>query len=152
MTLRGQLPFRVFSRLHRAFVGLAAFLMRCCSVRLSLANVAFVVLVYSLKMVIGRSHVMGCGKMMVLTRRVALGVGHGGLLAIIENREADLLDRLCFRWRQQVIVLPVFALASDQQRGRFVVALFSRANSLPPEHQPWPAPAVLRWKWHWTHA
>jgi len=50
--------------------------MRCITVAFGLCAVFVIVLSDRLKMVIGRGDVPGCGKMMVLARRVALGVRH----------------------------------------------------------------------------
>jgi hypothetical protein len=47
--------------------------------------VAFIVFSDCLKMVIGRGDVMGCGEMMVLARRVALGIRHDAFLPISED-------------------------------------------------------------------
>jgi len=50
--------------------------MRSITVGLGPCTVFFIVFSDCLKMVIGRGDVTGCGKMMVLARRVALGVRH----------------------------------------------------------------------------
>ena len=62
-----------------------AFGLRSISVGLGFVMVTFIVLSNCLKMVIGCGDVTGCGKMMVLARRVALGVMHDGFLAISET-------------------------------------------------------------------
>jgi hypothetical protein len=63
----------------------AALLLRSISVGLGVFMVIFIVFSDRLKMVIGGGDVPGCGKMMVLTRHVALGVRHDAFLPIREN-------------------------------------------------------------------
>lgn len=67
---------RMLVGLHRAGVRLATFLLRRISVSLCISNIAFIVLIDCLKMMIGSGNVMGCRKMVVLARRVGLGVRH----------------------------------------------------------------------------
>jgi hypothetical protein len=61
-----------------------ALLLRSISVGLGFFMVIFIVFSHRLKMVIGGRDVMGCGKMMVLARHVALGVRHDAFLPISE--------------------------------------------------------------------
>lgn len=77
-----QLFMRVLDGCHRVLLRGPTLCMRCISVGLGFFMVTLIVLIDCLKMVIGRGDVMGCGKMMVLARRVALGVMHDGFLPI----------------------------------------------------------------------
>jgi hypothetical protein len=62
----------------------AALLLRSISVGLGIFMVIFIVFRHRLKMVIGGGDVTGCGKMMVLTRHVALGVRHDAFLPSVK--------------------------------------------------------------------
>jgi hypothetical protein len=80
-----QLFMRVLDGCLRMLVRGSALLLCSISVGFGFLMVTFIVLSDCLEMVIGRGDVTGCGKMMVLARRMALGVRHDALLPISEN-------------------------------------------------------------------
>jgi hypothetical protein len=81
-----QLFVRVFGGCRRVPVSSAAFVLRSISVGLSIFMAIFIMFSDCLEMVIGCSDVAGCGKMMVLARRMALGVRHSAFLPVDEEQ------------------------------------------------------------------
>lgn len=70
--------------------------MRSITVGLGPCTVCFVMFSDCLEMVIGRGDVTGCGKMMVLARRVALGVRHDvsfQVMKMVRNADYVLNER-----------------------------------------------------------
>ena len=73
----------------------AAFVMRSISVGLGFFMKVFIVLRDCLEMVIGCGNVTSCGKMMMLARRMALGVRHGAFFPVNEDeRKLRLLAQV----------------------------------------------------------